>query len=146
MYGREEIGGERRAKGANHVVPHHPLAMGGSWPTREQRVLQAMGLTASSTASPCGPRPGLSSRALPRFFGLYLGRPNSDFESVSRLRTVTLSRTTKIIQLWKKVEKSSRKSSMKSTQWKRTKSSIVNLFGLETLWMSNRNDRNSIRN
>ena len=51
MYGREEIGGERRAKGANHVVPCHPLAVAGAWPTREQRVLQAVGLTASPTAA-----------------------------------------------------------------------------------------------
>ena len=96
---REEIGGEREAKGANHVVPCHPLAVGGAWPTREQRVLQAVGPTASSTASPSGPRPGLSSRVLPRFFGPYLGRPNSDFKSVFGLQTVTLSRTTKTIQL-----------------------------------------------
>ena len=52
---REEIGGERRRKPANHVVPHHPLAVGGAWPTREQRLLQAVGPTASTTASPCGP-------------------------------------------------------------------------------------------
>ena len=36
---REEIGGEREAKRANHMVPHHPLAVGGAWPTQEQRVL-----------------------------------------------------------------------------------------------------------
>ena len=96
---REEIGGERESISANQVVPHHPLAVGGAWPTREQRVLQAVGPTASSTASPCGPRPGLSSRALPRFFGPYLGYPNSDFESVSGLRTVTLSRMMTTIQL-----------------------------------------------
>ena len=36
---REEIGGERRAKGANQVWPRHPLAVGGAWPTREQRLL-----------------------------------------------------------------------------------------------------------
>ena len=92
---REEIGGERERISANHVVPCHPLAVGGAWPTREQRLLQAVG----PTASPCGPRPGLSSRALPRFVGPYLGRPNSEFESVFRLRTVTLSCTTKTIQL-----------------------------------------------
>ena len=96
---REEIGGEREGFSANQVVPHHPLAVGGAWPTREQRVLQAVGPTASSTASPCGPRPRLSSHVLPRFFGPYLGRPNSDFEFVSGLQTVTLSRTTTTIQL-----------------------------------------------
>ena len=41
---REEIGGERGRFSANHVVPRHPLAMGGAWPTREQRVLQAVGM------------------------------------------------------------------------------------------------------
>ena len=38
-------------------------------------------------------------RAHPRFFGPYLGRPNSDFESVFGLRTVTPSHTTTTIQL-----------------------------------------------
>ena len=51
---REEIGGERRAKAANQVRPRHPLAMGGAWPAREQRLLQAVGPTASPTASPSG--------------------------------------------------------------------------------------------
>ena len=51
---REEIGGERRAKAANQARPRHPLAMGGAWPTREQRLLQAVGPTASPTASPSG--------------------------------------------------------------------------------------------
>ena len=51
---REEIGGERRAKAANQVRPHHPLAVGGAWPTREQRLLQGVGPTASPTASPSG--------------------------------------------------------------------------------------------
>ena len=49
---REEIGGERRAKAANQVRPRHPLAVGGTWPTREQRLLLAVGPTASPTASP----------------------------------------------------------------------------------------------
>ena len=111
---------ERERISAYHMVPNQPLAVGGAWPTWEQRVLQAVGPTASSTASPCGPQPGLSSRALPRFVGPYLGRPNSEFESVFGLWTVTLSHTKMTIQLWKTVEKSSRKSSMKSIQCKRT--------------------------
>ena len=105
---------------------------------------------------PWGPRPpsragqvatrGLpTSRALPRFVAPYLEHPTSDFEFVFGLRTVTPSRTTTTTQLWKMVERSSRNLTMKSTQQMRTKSSIVNLFGLETLWMSNRNDRNTIR-
>ena len=96
---REEIGGERREFSTNHVVPRHPQAVGGAWPTREQKGLQAVGPTASTTASPCGPRLGLSSPAHSRFVGPYLERPNSEFESVFGLRTVTLSRTKKTIQL-----------------------------------------------
>ena len=48
---REEIGGERRRFSTNHVVPHHPQAVGGAWPTREQRVLQAVGPTAWAVLS-----------------------------------------------------------------------------------------------
>ncbi|KAK0604708.1 hypothetical protein LWI29_018564 [Acer saccharum] len=78
---REEIGGERKVFLTNHVVPRHPQAVGGAWPTREQKGLQAVGPTASTTASPCGPRPGLSSPAHSRFVGPYLERPNSEFKS-----------------------------------------------------------------
>ena len=59
---------------------------------------------------PWGPRPpsragqvatrgSHSSRALSRFVGPYLERPNSEFESVFGLRTVTPSRTTTTMKL-----------------------------------------------
>ena len=51
---REEIGGEREGFSANQVVPRHPLAVGGAWPTQRQKPLQAMEPTASPTASPSG--------------------------------------------------------------------------------------------
>ena len=143
---REEIGGERRPSQPmvwGHITPwpwgaHGPHGGRGSsrpWgPRPHQRPAQVAS------------RPGLSSHALPRFFNPYLGHPNSDFESVFGLETMTPSCTTMNTQLWKMVEKSSRKTSMKSTQRMRMKSSVATLFGLETTWMSNRNDRNSIRN
>ena len=43
-----------KAKPTNGVRPRHPLAVGGACPTREQRLLQAVGPTASPTASPSG--------------------------------------------------------------------------------------------
>ena len=94
--------------------------------------------------STCGSR-GAHVATMPRPYGHFVsfaypsrsstvfGHPNSDFESVFGLRIVTPSRTTTTIQLRKMVEKSSRNPTMKSTQQMRTKSSIVNLFGLETL-------------
>ena len=60
------------------------------------------------------------------------GHPNSEFESVFRLRTLTPSRTTKTMKLWKMVENSSRKMTTNTTQRMRTKSSVATSFGLET--------------
>ena len=74
------------------------------------------------------------------------GHPNSDFESIFGLRIVTPSCTTKTMKLWQMVVNSSRKMMMNTTQRMRTKSSVTTSFGLETKRMSNRNDRNSIRN
>ncbi|KAK0594676.1 hypothetical protein LWI29_024325 [Acer saccharum] len=49
---------------------------------------------ASTTASPCGPRPGLFSPAHSRFVGPYLERPNSEFESDQRTSQFWLERWT----------------------------------------------------
>ena len=142
---REDIGGERRSKTGQWCEATSPPGRGGH--VGHMGAESPLGRGAHGLPHDQAKWPhGLSSRALPRFFSPYLGHPNSDFESISGLRTVTLSRTTKTTQLWKTVEKSSQKTSMKSTQWMRTKSSVDTSFGLETTWMSNRNDRNLIRN
>ena len=50
----EREGRNRRERGripANQVVPRHPLSVGGAWPTREQRLLQASGPTAWAVLS-----------------------------------------------------------------------------------------------
>ena len=137
--------GKREGKAKWPKYPWLVPTCGPRGPHVDRGPLSTCGSRGAHVATMQGPFGRFVSRALPRFFGPYLGRPNSDFESVFGLRTVTPSRTTTTIQLWKMVEKSSRNPTMKSTQQMRTKSSIVNLFGLETLWMSNRNDRNSIR-
>ena len=106
---------------------------------------------------PCGTRPphgvaiprpdshGASPTHLSRSSAVF-GHSNSEFESLFRLQTVTPSRTTKTMKLWQMVENSSRKMMTNTTQRMRTKSSVATSFGLETKWMSNRNDRDSIRN
>ena len=61
-----------------------------------------------------------------------VGPPNSDFEPVFGLQIVTPIRTTKTKKLCKNVEKSSRKTTSKTTQRMRMQSSISTSFGLET--------------
>src|SRR5579862_1696542 len=58
------------------------------------------------------------------------GPPNSDFESVFRLRIVTPIHTTTTKKLCKNVEKSSRKITSKTTQRMRMQISIATSFGL----------------
>ena len=142
---REFKGGERRDKMGQSGEATSPQAVGGAWTSRGQRAPLAVGPTVSLTAWAKWPHGHpLLSRA-PSVLQPYLGHPNSDFKSVFRLQTVTLLRTTMTTQFWKMLEKSSRKMTMKTTQRMRTKSYVATSFGLETLWMSNRNDRNSIR-
>ena len=143
---REEIGGEWRQNRPmvwGHVTP---FLWGACGPHGGREPSWPGGPRPPTRPAQVASRPGLSSRVLPRFFSPYLGYPNSNLEFVFGLRTITLSRTRTTTQLWKTVEKSSQKTSMKSTQRMRTKSSVATSFGLETTWMSNRNDRNSRRN
>jgi hypothetical protein len=93
--------------------------------------------------STCGSR-GAHVATMPRPFGRFVsfahpsrsstvfGHPNSDFESVFGLRIVTPIRTTTTKKLCKNVEKSSRKTTSKTTQRMRMQSSIATSFGLET--------------
>ena len=83
---------EREGKIDQSRVATSPQPVGGAWASPGQRVPLAVGPRPPS-------RPAPTSRALPRFFSPYLGHPNSDFESIFGLRTMTPSRTTKTTQL-----------------------------------------------
>ena len=101
-------------------------------PHVDRGALSTCGSRGAHVATMQGPFGRFVSRALSRFFGPYLGRPNSDFESVFGLQIVTPIRTTKTKKLCKNVEKSSRKTTSKTTQRMRMQSSIATSFGLET--------------
>ena len=145
MFGGKERclnGGEREDFLANQKRPPQPRPMWGTWATWDQRGPLAVGPTAHTRLGQAWPLGLACSPTHPHILQPYLGHPNSNFESIFGLQTVTPSRTMMTKNLWQKVDKSSWKMMMKSTQRIRTQNSLAKSFGLETLWMSNRNDQN----
>ena len=134
MYGREweifkEIR-ERETKDQN--APYLVTHVWTAWATRGQRDSVHVWLTWFS----CGTQGGHFGRTCPlthpKRSSTVFGPLNSDFESVFGLRIMTPIRTMTTKKLCKNVEKSSRKTTSKTTQRMRMQSSIATSFGLET--------------
>ena len=134
MYGREwedlkEIR-ERETKDQN--APYLVTHVWTAWATRGQRDSVHVWLTWLSRGTQGGHFGRTCPLAHPTRSSTVFGPPNSDFESVFGLRIVTPIRTTTTKKLCKNVEKSSRKTTSKTTQRMRMQSSIATSFGLET--------------
>ena len=99
MEGNQKEEREEKRKMGQSIVATSPQPMGGTWATRGQRASLAVGPTAPTRLGPRGLLATHSSRALPHVLQPYLGHPNSDFESIFGLRTMTLSHTMKTTQL-----------------------------------------------
>ena len=133
MEGREIIwGGKMRGKLVQILGGLWPVHVWPACATRGQRGALAVWHTWSTRGHPLlGFWPSDLLAHLSRSSAVF-GHPNSEFESVFGLRTVTPSRTTTTMKLWKMVENSSRKTTTNTTQRMRTKSSVATSFGLET--------------
>ena len=97
-----------------------------------REVLSTCATRGSHVGHKLGRKASLAPLALRSRSSAVFEPPNSNFESVFRLRIVTPTRTTTTKKLCKKVEKSSRKMTTKTTQRMRTQSSVATSFGLET--------------
>ena len=130
----------RRGKIVQNLGGLQPAHVWSACATRGQRGALAVWHTWSTRGHPLlGFWPSNLLAHLSRSSAVF-GHPNSEFESVFGLWTVTPSCTTMTMKLWQMVENSSRKTTTNTTQRMRTKSSVATSFGLEIKCVSNRND------
>ena len=114
----------------NQPLPHQPTC-GPRVAHMDRGMLSTCGTLGSHVATMVGLLANLAPHAHLSRSSTVFGPSNFDFESVFGLRIVNPSRTTTTKKLYKKVEKSSRKMTTKTTQRMRTQSSVATSFGLK---------------
>ena len=125
---KKKIRGKQKTKLPPLLVSH----VWTTWATRGQRKSVHVWLTWLTRGQHVMAFWPFLPHAHPTSSSTVFGPPNSDFESVFGLRTMTPIHTMKTKKIYKNVEKSSRKRTTKTTQRMRTQSSIATSFGLET--------------
>ena len=114
--------GEGRGAFLSNKIGQTSLAhVWGACATRDQRAGWAVWHTASTRGGHAMAFGHGASPAHLSHSSAVFGHPNSEFESVFGLWTVTPSCTTKTMKIWQMVENSSRKTTTNTTQRMRTK-------------------------